>query len=240
MLRARWPTSWAQRLVLLVLAGNALLILLGALVVPSTLRSMAGVWDLVGAAGLQGVVALAALVGPFAFGRYPRILGISVGCGVLFAVAYLSILAPEFAGIQLSFDAGPGTIYTMFVATALLAGVGANLRTRRFRDGVVASCWALVIGTALWSLGTLLLNYALWGSAHWYQFWLGDGAIDDFRSSGSRDLGAFLLQDLQGALFFHPVLSVVIGGIGGVVASALTLGWAHLWQWLHRPAQTRA
>jgi hypothetical protein len=47
VLQALRCTSWVQCLFLLVLAGNGLLILLGLRVVPSTLASAAGMWDVV-------------------------------------------------------------------------------------------------------------------------------------------------------------------------------------------------
>jgi hypothetical protein len=232
--------SWVQRLVLLVLGTNSILILLGPLVVPSTLTSAAGVGAMLGAAGLQIGLALVVLVGPLSFDHYQRTMVISLGCGVLFAAAYLGILGCEFAGIQLSFDTGPGTIYTVFVGAALLAGAGASARTRWRRDGVVAAVWALVIGTAIWSTGMLVLNYTVWGSHSWYQFWQGDGAIDDFRHSRSTDLAAFLLQDLQGALFFHQVLSAIIGVVSGVLGGSIVLVPTALWRLLRRPTPTRA
>lgn len=234
-------TSWVQRLFLLVLGGNVILILLSLYVVPSTLSSAEGLGAMLGAMGLQGVLALSALIGALSFDRYPRTMGISLALGVLFAAIYLGFLARDFAGISLGIDDGPVTLYTLFVVIALLAGALASLRTQRLRDGVVVAVWALVIGTAIWSLGLLLLNYALWGSPHWYQFLQQDGALDDFHRSGSHDLGAFVLQDLQGALFFHQVLSVVIGAIGGVVGGSLVLGPAVLMRLLRRrPTPTQA
>jgi len=88
----------------------------------------------------------------------------------------------------------------LFIGIALLAGVTASLRSQQFRVGVVAAMWALVLGTAIWSIGVLLLNYALWGSSHWYQFWLQDGAINDVRSRGSHDLAIFPAE----AAWIHP------------------------------------
>jgi hypothetical protein len=61
--------SWVHRLFLLVLASNMLLILLGLLVVPATLNSAEGIWALLGATGLQCLLAIFALVGPWAFDR---------------------------------------------------------------------------------------------------------------------------------------------------------------------------
>jgi hypothetical protein len=230
VLRALRRTSWMQRLFLLVLGCNSGLLLLGLRVVPADLGSAQGPAVLLATVGLQGGLALLALVGPVSFDHFVRTIGISLALGMLFAAAYLGILACEFVGIQLSFDTGPGTIYSVFVAAALLAGALASMRTQRLRDGVVTSGWALVMGTAIWSLGVLLLNYALWGSPHWYQFWQGDGAIEDFRRSGSTDLAVFLLQDLQGALFFHPLLSAAIGAVGGFIGGCLTLEPLLLWR----------
>ena len=240
VLDALGRTSWIQRLFLLVLGCNAILIVLGLWVIPADLRSIQGLGVLLATVGMQGGLALLALVGPLSFDKYPRTMTISLALGVLFALAYLGILACEFAGIQLSFDTGLGTIYILFVAAAVLAGALASLRTQRLRDGGVASCWALVIGTAIWSLGVLLLNYATWGSPHWYQFWQGDGAIDDFRRSGTTDLAVFLLQDLQGALFFHPMLSAVIGAIGGFIGGSLMLFPRLLWRRLRQATLTQA
>lgn len=239
-LRALRRTLWIQRLLLLVLACNALLVLLGLLVVPATLSSAEGWWALLGATGLQGVIALMALVGPVSLDKLSRTTGISLAGGALFAAVYLGFLARDFAGIAVGVDDGSTTILALFVGIAVLAGEAASVRSQTLRGGVVAAVWALVIGTAIWSLGVLLLNYGLWGSPHWYQFWLQDGAVDDFHRSGSHDLRAFLLQDMQGALFFHQMLSVIVGIIGGAVGGGVTLGSVRLWRGLRRLVPTRA
>jgi hypothetical protein len=167
-------------------------------------------------------------------------MGISLVLGALFAAVYLGFLTRDFAGVSWGPDDDSTLLYSLFVGIALLAGVAASLRTQRVRDGVVAAIWALFIGTAIWSLGVLLLNYTLWGSSNWYHFWLQDGAVDDFHRSGGQDLSAFLLQDLQGALFFHQILSAVIGALGGLVGSVVALGGARLWHRVRRPASTLA
>ena len=153
--------------------------------------------------------------------KRPRTAGICLALGALFAVAYLGLLAAELAGIHLSFDAGPVTIYALFVGVAVIAGALACWRTTRLMEGAVAGCWALVTGTAMWSLGWVSLNYASWDSTHWYLFWLQDGAIGDFHPSGSTNLGAFLLQDMYEPRFSISLLSVVIGVAGGFVGSAM-------------------
>jgi hypothetical protein len=227
-----------QRLFALVLGGNVLLILWGIHVVPA-IATVDGIATTLATAGLQGVLAVLALVGPASFDRSPRTAGISLGFGALFAAVYLGFLARDFAGIAVGVDDGPATLYSLFVGAAVLAGA-AGARSRWFGAGVMAAVWALVIGTAIWSLGLLLLNYGLWGSAHWYQFWLQDGEVDDFHRSGGRDLGLYLLQNLQGALFFHQVLSAVVGVVGGGVGAGAALGSASLWRRLRRPAPSRA
>jgi hypothetical protein len=121
-------------------------------------------------------------------------------------------------------DRGPVTIYALFVGVAIVAGALACWRTARLREGAVAGCWALVIGTAMWSLGFVPMSYALWGSAHWYHLWLQDGAIEDFHRSGGTNLGAYLLQDMYRAMVAHQVLSVGIGVAGGFLGSAIV--WA--------------
>src|SRR5215469_5558782 len=170
----RW--SWIQRLFALLLGGNVILILWGIHVVPAA-TTLNGLATTAATVGMQVAIACLALFGPVSFQRYRTSSCSALVIGLLFAAAYLSLLWCDFAGIQLSFDAGPGTIYALFVGAALGAGVWASARTRRLRDGVVAGIWALVIGTAIWSMGVLVLNYTLWGSQQWYQFWLGDGAI---------------------------------------------------------------
>jgi hypothetical protein len=92
-----------------------------------------------------------------------------------------------------------------------------------------------VIGTAIWSSGLLIMNYAAWGTQQWYVFWLNDGAIDDFNRSGSSNLNVFLLQDMQGALFFHPLLSVFLGALCGLVTSSVAQGVLSLRKHLRDP-----
>src|SRR5215813_14223725 len=154
---------WAVRLVLLTLAANVLLIGLGLLVAPSTLNTVEGWCDLIGAAGLQVAIALVALIGPVSLLKNASVAGISLGFGVLFAAIYLGFLVRDFTGSTLGIDDGPLIIYSLFIGVALLAGLLASVRGQRFGDGVIAAIWALVIGTAIWSLGLLLLNYQLWG-----------------------------------------------------------------------------
>lgn len=115
-------------------------------------------------------------------------------------------------------------IVALFVGVAFVAGLAASYRTRHWLEGLIAALWALVIGTVLWSAAVLAINYVSWGSHEQYVYWLRDGAVAEFRHSGSADFNVFLLQDIQGALFFHPVISVVLGAGGGLVGSATAQG----------------
>jgi uncharacterized membrane protein (Fun14 family) len=170
--------------------------------------------------GMQVAIAVLALFGPLSFHHLRSSIAIAVLFGALFALAYDGILLSDFfPSTNLDFN-----IWLLFVGAASLAGFIAGYRTHRFGQGVVTAVWALVIGTAIWSIGLLLMNYVAWGSHQWYTFWLNDGAIGDFQHSGSTNLHVFLLQDMQGALFFHPLLSALLGALCGLLASAAAQG----------------
>lgn len=219
ILRTVQGSSWIQRLFALVLGCNVLLILWGLRVVPA-ISTLNGIATTLATMGMQVAIAVLALFGPWSFQRYRSSIGIAVLVGALFAIAYDGILLSDFfPNINLDVN-----IWLLFVGAASLAGFIAGYQTRRFGQGVIIAIWALVIGTAIWSIGLLIMNYASWGTHQWYIFWLNDGAIDDFHRSGSADLNVFLLQDMQGALFFHPLLSAFLGALCGLVASGLAQG----------------
>ena len=239
VLRFPRPASWTTRAVLVVLVADAVVALLGMRVVPAILRWPAGLGALLGAVGVQFTIAVAAVFGPMSLDKRPRTAGICLALGTLFAVAYVGLLAADFAVIHVSLNAGPATIYALFIGVAVIAGVVACWRTMRLREGAVAGCWALVVGTAMWSLGFVPLSYALWDSARWYHFWLQDGAIEDFHHSGGTNLSAFLLQDMYGAMAAHQVLSVAIGVAGGFLGSAIVWALRTLARGLGRTTTTK-
>jgi hypothetical protein len=217
--RTLQQSSWIQRFFALVIGCNIVLILWGITVVPAN-STLDGIARMLATLGMQMVVLLLALFGPLSFQRCRPSMGVALLFGLLFAIAYDGILVSDFIpGINLDVN-----IWLLFVGAASLAGFIAGYQTRRFRYGVAAAFWALVIGTAIWSIGLLLLNWAYWGSHQWYLFWLNDGAIDDFHRSQSANLDVFLIQDMQGALFFHPLLSAALGAICGLVASGAAQG----------------
>jgi len=198
---------------------NIVLILAGLRIVPTTIDSPAGVGSALGDVGMQSLLTALALGGPFSFQRYRPIIRMSAVLGLVFAGTYAGVILLEFQGIQTNVN-----IVALFVGVAFVAGLAASYRTRHWGQGLIAAIWALVIGTALWSAAVLAINYASWGSRGQYLFWLHDGAVDEFHRSGGADFNVFLLQDIQGALFFHPVLSVVLGAGGGLVGSATAQG----------------
>jgi len=227
ILRTVKDSSRGQRLVALVLGVNVVLILWGVFVVPAIFYPN-GLGTTAAAILMQLAIAALVFFGPLSFSHYRagRVVPISLVLALLFAVAYDGILLTDFIpSLNVDFN-----VFLLFLGAASLAGFLAGYHTRSFWNGVVAAFWALVIGTAIWSIGLMLTNYAFWGSHQWFLFWKNDGAIDDFHHSGFTNLQLFLLQDMQGALFFHPLLSAVVGGICGVVASGL----AQVLLWLRR------
>ncbi len=221
------PWVWLRRLFVAILGLNIALIGAGVAVVPATLSSPLGLATLLADVAMQSVLATLALAGPWSFRRVRASIGISGALGLVFAALYLGIILLEFAGVNDNLN-----ILALFVLVAGVAGAVASYRTRRWQSGPLAAIWALVIGTGLWSAGILLINYVSWGSHQQYVFWLNDGAIDAFWRSGSRDLNVFLLQDVQGALFFHPLLSMVVGAIGGMIGGSVARGSIGLHRWV--------
>jgi hypothetical protein len=144
---------------------------------------------------------------------------ISITLGLLFTVVYTSVIVVDFLGLQDHVN-----ILALFVGVACVAGGAACYQTRRWRQGLSAAIWALVIGTAAWSVAVQVIYYVTCGSHAQYVFWLNDGAVGDFQRSGSTDFAVFVLQDIQGALFFHPILSVVVGLLGGLAGSTVVRG----------------
>jgi hypothetical protein len=169
---------------------------------------------------MQLAIAVLAFFGPLSFQHYSATIGIALLLGALFAIAYDAVVLADFLPtVNWDFN-----VLLLFLGAASLAGFLAGYQSRRIGQGVIIGFWTLVIGTAIWSIGIMIINYAFWGSHQWFFFWQNDGAIDDFLHSGSTNLRLFILQDMQGALFFHPLLSALLGAICGLVGSAVAQG----------------
>jgi hypothetical protein len=208
--------SWRERLLAVVLGCTIVLILWGIHVVPAIIYPN-GIATTLGDVGMQLAISVLAFFGLLSFKRNQASIGIALLLGALFAIAYDAVLLSNFLpSINWDFN-----VVLLFFGVASLAGFLAGYQTRRIGQGVVVGFWTLVIGTAMWSIGTMIINYAFWGSHDWYFFWTNDGAIDDFFHSGATNLHLFILQDMQGALFFHPLLSAFLGALCGLVGSAV-------------------
>jgi hypothetical protein len=223
--------------VVAVLAVNVALIAAGLVVVPRGRRP--ALWAGLAAITVQCAVAVAAVAGPVALDRRPRPAVTCLLPGALFAAGYVSLLALELAGFKLNFDRGAVTVYAWFAGVAGLAGALTGWLTRRPAKGAVSGCWALVIGTAGWSAGFLPLACALRGTAGWYRFWVGDGAVADYHRSGVGSLRGFLLQDMYGAMVAHQMLSVAIGLAAGLAGGAAACAVRGLTRYPAQPALTR-
>jgi hypothetical protein len=204
-----------QRVLLAALTVDCVLVLGGIGLAPKVVVSASGAGRVAADLGLLIAIGGAAVLGPLALRRFGEVADVCLWAGVAFAVAYDVDLLLDFSGHPVG--ASP---YWIFVATALIASGTAAYRTRRLSRGILASSWALVVGTAIWSVGLMAISYAFWHTHNGYAFWLRDGAIDDFRHSGGTSLWSFLLQDIQGAVFFHPFLSLALGAACGVVGAA--------------------
>ncbi len=219
MLRQLRQLLWIERLFVAVIGVTIALILAGPFVVPATLDSPRWVGSTLGDVVMQLALAAVAFAGPWSFRRQQRSIGISAALGLLFAAVYVGVIVLEFQGVQTGVN-----IVALFVGVAFMAGAAVTYRTRHWLQGLLAAIWSLLIGTALWSVAVLLINYVTWGSHQQYGFWLADGAVDEFRRGGDHDFNAFLLEDIHGALFFHPLVGIVLGSIGGLVGSSAAQG----------------
>ena len=207
-----------RRVLLAAVVANSVLIVAGVFLVPATVRSLEGLGVIAADIGLQVAIAVVGLFGPVSLGRLGEAAGWCLAVGSAFALAYLGLLLFDFAGHPLALSP-----YEFFVAAALAGSIPVALRTRRVTRAALAAAWSLVLGTLQWSTGLLVTAYAFWGTRGAHGFWLRDGALADFRRSGIHNLSVFLIQDLQGALFFHPFLSAVIGISYGLVGAGVTL-----------------
>jgi hypothetical protein len=215
--------SLTRRVLIAVIFVNITLILVGLLLAPATLISLTGFGVVVADIGLQLTVLAVGLIGPASLDRLGSAAGYCLAAGVAFALAYDTFLLIEFGGepVQLS-------PYYFFFATAVVVAFAVGYRSRRLTQALLAAVWSLILGTALWSAGFMMIAYAYWGTHDGYLFWVRDGAINEFRHSGNTNMSVFLLQDIQGALFFHPLLSLGVGLLFGAAGASLGLGAVRL------------
>lgn len=215
-------TSLAKSVLTTGIAIEAALIIVGLALAPSTMRSLVGVGEPVADFGLLLVILAASKRGPFAIARLGPSAGTCLVIAVCFAVAYNALLLTDLLGHPIAVEA-----YWIFIAAAVLTSGIVAYQTRTIATGILAAAWSLVLGTILWSVGWMLIVYFSWGTKGQYAFWRRDGAIADYHHSGGGSLGVFLIRDVQGSLFFHPLLSIAIGllcGAFGALIGTLAAG----------------
>jgi hypothetical protein len=198
--------------------ANCVLVVVGVLLVPATLGSITGVGIVVADIGLQVAIAVLGWRGPVSLGRLGGSSEWCLAVGAAFAAVYLGDLVFDLVGQPL-----PLNPYLFFLAAAVAGCTPVALRARRTGRTILAAVWSLTLGTVLWSTAWLVTAYAFWGTREEHGFWLRDGALSAFHHSGTSNLSVFLLQDLQGAVFFHPFLSALIGVLCGFFAAAAVL-----------------
>jgi hypothetical protein len=166
--------------------------------------------------GLLAAIWMVGRRGPASLRQLDSVAAACLGGAALFAILYDGSLLLDLLQRPL-----PLTPYALFLGVGVAVSIWAAARTGSFVRGVLAATWALVLGTVLWSVGWLPMIYSFWGTKDAYRFWLADGAISDYQHSGGSDVSVFLIQDVQGALFFHPWLCVGLGLACGAVGAGL-------------------
>jgi len=105
-----------QRVLLIALALDGLLVVCGVAFEPEALRSLTGAGIVVSDLGLLAVIACVSLVGPLALDRFADVSEICLWVGAAFALAYSCELLLDFTGHPLN-----TTPYVLLVAAALSA-----------------------------------------------------------------------------------------------------------------------
>ena len=168
----------------------------------------------------QVVIATLLIKSPFSYRHWRKHLRLVLVVGSSFALAYIAILLSEFTpaiNIQIN-------VIVFFMLAALVVGGVVYAKERRIWQSVVTSAWSLMLGTAFWSTIWLVINYVTWNSSPWHFFWSNEGTMTEFHRAGASDFLLFVLQDIHGALFFHPILSAVIGAFFGLFGACVVKG----------------
>lgn len=92
------PFSWIQRLLILVLVCNIVLIVWGVHIFPATLVTSDGIGTLMAPLLMQVVVALFVLVSPLSLHRSRESRAVIFLFGALFALSYDGVLFLEYVG----------------------------------------------------------------------------------------------------------------------------------------------
>ncbi len=204
------------RWVLLLAAANSALIVLGWALRDREF-SGPGLLRVAGVVLVQGLLVLAATRGPARLSRVPGLARRGLLVGGLFAVGYVLVLGwQSFATTVFPFN-----VIWWFVGMAAVGGAWELAVSGRWTSGVLASAWTLVLGTAIWSTLWLTANLVTWGSDPWLTFWSNEGVAGSGGPLAAVGRDRYVFQDLEGAIALHPILSVVLGGVVGLLVSGV-------------------
>lgn len=203
-----------RRVALMAILLNVALALLGLLLYPTSMSQ--GAWpglfaDLLILLVFGGL----AFLGPFGAGRLALSslwLGLISGLigGLLMTLDLLSghLFAPTGQVSQL-------TSLTAYGLFALLIFASAFVAARRANDcvsGLGAAFWCIMSGELIWFFVEFSCYYLLGGTPNGSRFVEGEMAVD-FARSGATDYAGWVMADFYGAGFFHPLLSLILGGL---------------------------
>jgi hypothetical protein len=193
---------------------NVALLWVVVFIVPQAFTSLSSGAGLVAATLMQllyGFVLLYSSIGlatrDFAEVRLTVVLGGAYGLvyGALMLSEYLVPVTTGYSELT-------GTIAVgILVVVCLVAGIATAGRTGSVWQASLAAMRAAMIGTLIWLLAYLVITYAFWGTGTQQAVLQAEGTFEDFAAHGGGDFAVFLIGDMQGAAFFHPLLSALIG-----------------------------
>jgi hypothetical protein len=204
---------------------NIALVGYGLILCPSAI-SGDGLW---GVGGVLGVLIAYGLAGwwgtPSTDRRSPHILRSSILFGLLIGAVFVVEMLLEYLILPAD-NTQMGLIEFGIVFVLLfVAGVRGAQKTELIGLGVLTALWSALIGSLVWFNVVLIIHYLFSGTPQQAQVLHAEGTYADYQRSGMHDFGAFVMQDLLGAGFFHlllsPVLAVILGALGSFVGKGL-------------------
>jgi hypothetical protein len=216
----------AARALALLIACNIGLLWAGILVLPRAFTSIADSGGLLAATLMQALYGFVLLFSQAAITRGDsRVVRLSLQLGAVYGVVYGALMLSEYivpVTTGLSEQTGTAAVVTL-VAICLVAGIAASRRTGTIWQAGLAAVWAAMVGTLIWAGAYLAMTYALWGTETQQMVLQAEGTYQDFIADGGGDFAVFLIRDIQGAAFFHTLLSPVVAAVLGPAGWGLGL-----------------
>ena len=218
-----------QTAFVLAAAGNILLVCLGWLVFPTTLKTP-GSW--LGLAADTTILTVYAAIGWLGAPRTnrldSRILATAIRAGGIAGIVFCVEIIAEY--VLLPRD---NTVFGLVEFGAVfflffVAAVWVAYRTQRIGFGVLASLWSSAIASLVWLGAILTISYLFHGTVRQSHVFQAEGNFEDFAHSGQTDFDAFIMQDFMGAGFYHLLLSPIAAGLVGAVGAIAGRGIARL------------